>query len=72
MEAIEVNNLIKEFNIITVVNNISFTVDQGEIFGLLGPNGTGKSTLINILVILRNSTSGSAVVSGHEVPYASL
>ena len=67
MNAIEVDGLTKEFDTVTAVNDLSFTVEQGEIFGLLGPNGAGKSTLINMLVTLLDSTTGTARVSGHDI-----
>lgn len=65
--AIEVKNIVKKFDDFTAVDGISFTVDQGEIFGLLGPNGAGKSTLIRMLTTLIPPTSGSAHVDGIDV-----
>jgi ABC-2 type transport system ATP-binding protein len=67
MDAIRVEGLTKEFGTVTAVDDLSFTVEQGEIFGLLGPNGAGKSTLINMLVTLLDSTSGTAYVNGHDI-----
>jgi ABC-2 type transport system ATP-binding protein len=52
MNAIDVRQIVKRFGDFTAVNNISFTVESGEIFGLLGPNGAGKSTLIRMLTTL--------------------
>ncbi|MDQ2931850.1 MAG: ATP-binding cassette domain-containing protein [Gemmatimonadota bacterium] len=60
-------NIVKKFDDFTAVDGISFTVDQGEIFGLLGPNGAGKSTLIRMLTTLIPPTSGSAQVDGIDV-----
>jgi ABC-2 type transport system ATP-binding protein len=62
--AIEVKNLVKKFNEITAVNDISFTVSRGEIFAFLGPNGAGKSTTIKMLTTLLAPTSGCVLVNG--------
>ncbi len=64
---IEVKNLVKQFGTFTAVDDISFTVQAGEIFGLLGPNGAGKSTLIRMLVTLLPPTRGSASINGFDV-----
>ncbi|MEE9205778.1 MAG: ATP-binding cassette domain-containing protein [Acidimicrobiia bacterium] len=71
MPLIEVSNLVKVFpGGIRAVDDITFTVDKGEIFGFLGPNGAGKTTTIRILVTLLAPTSGSAVVDGIDVTVA--
>ena len=57
-------NLSKQYNGKTVVNNLNLTVNKGEIFGLLGPNGAGKSTVILMLLGLTEPTSGSIEVAG--------
>ena len=67
MYAIEVNSLTKEFGNFKAVDNISFQVEEGEIFGFLGPNGAGKSTTMMILTTLLKPTSGYALVGGHNV-----
>ena len=67
LEAIEVNSLTKKFGDFKAVDNISFKVDEGEIFGFLGPNGAGKSTTMMILTTLLKPTSGSALVGGYDV-----
>jgi ABC-2 type transport system ATP-binding protein len=67
MNGIVVQNLRKEFGTFTAVDDVSFTVAPGEIFGLLGPNGAGKSTLIRMLTTLLPPTSGTATVGGHDV-----
>ena len=65
---VEVKNLTKRFSEdVLAVDSISFTVEEGEIFGFLGPNGAGKSTTINMLTTLLKPTSGSAKVSGLDV-----
>ena len=67
MKAIDVQNIVKTFGDFTAVKGISFSVDEGEIFGLLGPNGAGKSTLIRMMVTLLQPTSGTAVINGFDV-----
>ena len=67
MEAIEVDLLTKKFGGFKAVDNISFKVEEGEIFGFLGPNGAGKSTTMMILTTLLKPTSGSALVGGYDV-----
>ncbi|MBC8477472.1 MAG: ATP-binding cassette domain-containing protein [Dehalococcoidia bacterium] len=64
---IEVENLIKKFGDLVAVNDISFNVAPGEIFGFLGPNGAGKTTTINILCTLTKPTSGRARIAGLDV-----
>jgi len=64
---IEVENLTKKYGDLTAVNNVSFTVKPGEIFGFLGPNGAGKTTTINILCTLTKPTSGRASIAGLDV-----
>jgi len=61
---IAVFKLTKSFEDITAVNEISFTINQGEIFGFLGPNGAGKTTTINILTGLSRPDSGAIKVAG--------
>jgi len=64
---IEVENLVKKFGDLVAVNDISFNVAPGEIFGFLGPNGAGKTTTINILCTLTKPTSGRASIAGLDV-----
>lgn len=64
---IKVENLVKKFGQLVAVDNISFTVAPGKIFGFLGPNGAGKTTTINILCTLSKPTSGQAIVNGFDV-----
>ena len=60
--------LTKVFNgDLTAVDNISFTVEEGEIFGFLGPNGAGKTTTLNMLATLLRPTSGTATVNGYDI-----
>ena len=65
--AIEVEGISKRFGTLLAVDNVSFEVKAGEIFGLLGPNGAGKSTLIRMLTTLVPPTSGTAIVAGHDI-----
>jgi ABC-2 type transport system ATP-binding protein len=65
--AIEINHLKKVFGDLAAVDDISFSVKKGEIFGLLGPNGAGKSTIIRMLCTLSRPTEGSATVAGYDI-----
>lgn len=65
------DNLTKRFGNFIAAQNISFTINKGEIFGLLGPNGAGKSTTFKMLCGLLQPTSGKAIVSGHDLKSAS-
>ena len=65
--AICVENLTKKFGNFTAVDNISFSIPQGTIFGFLGPNGSGKSTTIRMLCGVLHPTSGKALVLGKDV-----
>jgi len=64
---ISVKNLSKKFGAFTAVNNISFEVYKGEIFGFLGANGAGKTTAMKMLIGISNPTSGEAKVAGFDV-----
>lgn len=66
-EIIRVEHLVRKFGAITAVDDVSFTVGQGDIFGFLGPNGAGKSTTINILCTLLRPTAGYVEVAGFDV-----
>lgn len=67
MNIIEIKNLTKKYGEKFAVDDISFEVIEGEIFGFLGPNGAGKTTTINILCTLLQPTSGIASISGYDV-----
>ncbi|MFQ6057873.1 MAG: ATP-binding cassette domain-containing protein [Anaerolineae bacterium] len=67
MSIIEVQHLVKKFGALVAVNDVSFTVEEGEIFGFLGPNGAGKTTTINILCTLLRPTAGQAFLNGYNV-----
>ena len=64
---ISVEELTKKFKNLIAVNQVSFKVNEGEIFGFLGPNGAGKTTTINMLCTLLSPTSGRAVLNGYDV-----
>ncbi len=67
MSVIEVNNLTKYYGKSRGIVDVSFKVEEGEIFGFIGPNGAGKSTTIRLLLSLIHPTSGSAKVFGKDV-----
>ncbi len=64
---VDVNNLTRKFDHFTAVNDITFSVDKGEIFGFLGPNGAGKSTTIKMLCGIIAPTSGGGHVNGFDI-----
>ena len=64
---IKVSNLTKKFKEITAVNNLSFTVQQGDVYGFLGQNGAGKSTTIRMLLTLIEPTQGSIEIFGMDL-----
>ena len=67
MSAIEIKNLTKAYKDVTAVKNLSLTIEDGELFALLGVNGAGKSTLIRCLTCITEATSGEALVGGHSI-----
>ena len=64
---IEVKNFTKKYDSFVAVDNISFNVEKGTVFGFLGPNGAGKSTTINTLCTIVDKTEGSLKINGHDV-----
>jgi ABC-2 type transport system ATP-binding protein len=64
---IKITSLVKDYEKLRAVDNVSFEMKPGEIFGLLGPNGAGKTTLISTVVTLEEPTSGTVEVFGHNV-----
>jgi len=64
MEIIKINNISKDYKRIKALNNISLSINEGELYGLLGVNGAGKTTLLKILSGLTNPTNGDFVVGG--------
>lgn len=65
--ALEVQSLTKKIGKKTIVDDVSFQVEKGEIFGLLGPNGAGKTTIIRMIVSLINRTGGDVIINGHNL-----
>ena len=64
---IEVKNVTKKYGKVVAVDDISFTINEGEIIGLLGPNGAGKSTTMNMLTGYIEQTSGTIIVDGYDM-----
>ena len=64
---IEVKNVTKKYGKVTAVDNISFTINDGEIVGLLGPNGAGKSTTMNMLTGFIEQTSGTIIIDNYDM-----
>jgi branched-chain amino acid transport system ATP-binding protein len=63
----EVKNLVKFFGGLAAVNDVSFQVNKGEIFGLIGPNGSGKTTIFNLISNYHAVTSGSVLLAGRDI-----
>ena len=66
---LEAQGLVRRFSDVTAVDHVSFSVKEGEVFGLIGLNGAGKSTLIKLLITLLKPTEGSATVCGFDVAH---
>ena len=64
---IEVTNLVKHYGDKKAVNDISFTINDGELVGFLGPNGAGKSTTMNVVTGYLSATAGSAKINGIDI-----
>lgn len=67
MIAVSVENITKKYDSVTALNNISFEANAGEIFGIIGPDGAGKTTLFRILTTLLLADSGKAFIDGNDV-----
>src|SRR5512137_2958216 len=65
---VETNKLTKKFGDFTALDRLDLSIEEGETYGLLGPNGSGKTTTIKILTNLTPATSGSAKILGKAVP----
>lgn len=64
---VEVRNLVKRYKDMLAVDNVSFSIEEGEIFGLLGPNGAGKTTVINTIIGLTRSDRGEIRIFGKNL-----
>ena len=64
---IEVKNVTKKYGKFVAVDNISFSINEGEIIGLLGPNGAGKSTTMNMLTGYIEQTEGEIIIDGYNI-----
>ena len=67
METLEVNSIRKEFGTLVAVNDVSLSVEKGQVWGLIGPNGAGKTTLLRILATVLRPTSGSVRLLGFDL-----
>jgi ABC-2 type transport system ATP-binding protein len=67
MATVEVKNLVKKYGKIDAVKGISFSISEGEIFGLIGPNGAGKTTTLRVLSTLLSINGGSVTIFGHDL-----
>lgn len=67
MFAVEIDNLVKSYGPFKAVKGISFSVGEGEVFGLIGPNGAGKTTTLRVLSTLIEVTSGKVTIFGHDL-----
>ena len=67
MAFLEVHNLVKDFGGLRANNDISFSVERGELIGLIGPNGAGKTTLFNCISGLHTLTSGGIIFDGEDI-----
>ena len=67
MSLLEVENVTLKFGGVTAVNNVSFNVEEGEVFALVGPNGAGKSTLFNLISRFYDPVSGDIRFAGESI-----
>ncbi len=66
MQAIEIKNLVKIYDKITVLDNLDLSINEGEFYCLMGPNGSGKTTLSSIIASIRKPTSGEVKIFGKK------
>ena len=66
MKAVSVHHLSKKYGRVTALHDVSFEVEQGEIYGIIGPDGSGKTTLFRILATLLLPDNGNVIVRGYD------
>ena len=66
MQAVEVRNLVKKYDKITVLDHLDLSISEGEFYCLMGPNGSGKTTLSSIIASIRQPTSGEVKIFGKK------
>ena len=69
MPAVVIGALTREFNGLTAVDHVNLQIEEGELFGLLSPNGAGKMTLIHMLCMILPPTEGTAEAAGFDVAF---
>src|SRR5580704_12903218 len=67
MKAVQIEKLTKTFENIVAVKELTLQIDEGEIFGFVGPDGAGKTTIMRLLTAIMDPTSGDAWVGGHHI-----
>lgn len=67
MEILQIDNIRKEFGTLVAVNDVTMSIERGQVVGLIGPNGAGKTTLLRILATLLRPTDGNATILGHDL-----
>ena len=64
---LQINGLVRQFDDVRAVDDVSFSVDRGQVLGFIGPNGAGKTTTMRILATLDSPTEGDALIGGYSV-----
>lgn len=64
---IKVEHLTKKYGEVLALDDLSFEIEEGQVYGFLGPNGAGKSTTMNIMTGCLSATAGSVTIGGHDV-----
>jgi ABC-2 type transport system ATP-binding protein len=69
---LEIENVVKQFESVTALNNVNFSIEKGRIFGLLGPNGAGKTTLIRIITQIFKPDKGQILFNGNKIDISNI